>query len=421
MAGTASMYGGRLVAARALLERGFALYRPERHGDHAARYGQDPVTTLGFVARVHALLGRPDLARRRGEAAPGRDQRALRATQHPGRAARPPGAAAPRARATLRRRSAHAEAVVAVASGQGAAAVAGPGPDVPRRGAGRGRFGRRDRPRIAEGDRGWPRGPRAYRATGAGLDVPTCLCWLAAGLDPAGRGGCGVAAAGRGAAGGRARSARPTSRPSCTVIGELHAASGRSGDPAPRLRCAPACPSPAASGRISWSSGPGRASPACGAGREGASRFAGCWPRCASRFPVATPAATWPRPEPCSGQGGSGQRGDQPLRGRARPVGPGWARAGSGGGTGRRSEVRAEQGEVGRAEAVGGGLGLVPVGVEQRRRADPVEAGALVGASARSSAAARLAASCSSSAGADHQGADARAAEQPGQRHLRPG
>ena len=49
----------------------------------------------------------------------------------------------------------------------------------------------------------------------------------------------------------------------------------------------------------------------------------------------------------------------------------------------RAPDVRPEQREVGRAEAVGGGRRLVPVRVEQRRRADLVEAGALLGASAR--------------------------------------
>jgi len=44
----------------------------------------------------------------------------------------------------------------------------------------------------------------------------------------------------------------------------------------------------------------------------------------------------------------------------------------------RSGQVRAEQGEVGGAEAVAGGLGLVPVGVEERGGAGGVEAGALL-------------------------------------------
>ena len=66
VAGPVELYRGRLVAARAIFERGLAIYRPDRHRDHAARYGQDPLVALAFVARVHAMLGRPDLARQRG-------------------------------------------------------------------------------------------------------------------------------------------------------------------------------------------------------------------------------------------------------------------------------------------------------------------------------------------------------------------
>ena len=45
----------------------------------------------------------------------------------------------------------------------------------------------------------------------------------------------------------------------------------------------------------------------------------------------------------------------------------------------RSGQVRAEQGEVGRGQPVAGGLGLVPVGVDERQGAGGVEPGALAG------------------------------------------
>jgi O-acetylserine/cysteine efflux transporter len=47
---------------------------------------------------------------------------------------------------------------------------------------------------------------------------------------------------------------------------------------------------------------------------------------------------------------------------------------------GRSAEVRAEQGEVGGREPVAGGLGLMPVGIDERRCAGRIEHGPLVGA-----------------------------------------
>ncbi len=44
----------------------------------------------------------------------------------------------------------------------------------------------------------------------------------------------------------------------------------------------------------------------------------------------------------------------------------------------RSDQVRAEQGQVGRREPVPGGLGLMPVGVDERQRAGLVEPGPLV-------------------------------------------
>jgi predicted ATPase len=218
VAGTASMYGGRLVAARTLLERGFALYRPERHGDHAARYGQDPVTTPGFVARVHALLGRPDLARRRGEA--------LLAALHAHLALL--HLVLRDAPAALR----HAEAVVAVASGQGLPLWLGLGRMYRGAALVEGGLADGNRPRIAEGIADGREGLAAYRATGAGLDVPTCLCWLGAGLTRLGE----VDAASRLLDEAR-RVVEDTGEAYLAaelhrVVGELHAASGSSGDPA---------------------------------------------------------------------------------------------------------------------------------------------------------------------------------------------
>ncbi len=47
-------------------------------------------------------------------------------------------------------------------------------------------------------------------------------------------------------------------------------------------------------------------------------------------------------------------------------------------GRGRSAEVRAEQGQVGGREPVAGGLGLMPVGVDERRGAGFVEPGPLL-------------------------------------------
>jgi predicted ATPase len=180
VAGTASMYGGRLVTARTLLERGFALYRPERHGAHAARYGQDPLGTLAFVARTHALLGRPDLARRRSEVL-------LALTGDP--AAQPNSLAAMRAHSAqlhLLLRDApvalrHAEELVTLASREDLPLWLGLGRMY--RGAALVEAGLSggDRSQIADGIAEGLGGMATYRATGAGLDVPTCLCWFAAG------------------------------------------------------------------------------------------------------------------------------------------------------------------------------------------------------------------------------------------------
>jgi predicted ATPase len=180
VAGTAAMYSGRLVAARALLERGFALYRPERHGGHAALYGQDPVTTLGFVARVHALLGRPDLARRRGLAL-------LAASEAP--EVQPNSLAALHAHLALLylvlrdvpAALPHAEAIVSVAQQRELPLWLGLGRMY--RGAALVEAGlaEGDLARIGEGLADGSAGLAAYRATGAGLDAPTCLGWFARG------------------------------------------------------------------------------------------------------------------------------------------------------------------------------------------------------------------------------------------------
>jgi predicted ATPase len=191
LAGAVELYRGKLVAARTLLERGLTLYRPDCHREHAARYGQDPLNTLAFVARTHALLGHPDLARQRGEAL-------LALTREP--AVQPNSLAAMHAHLAhlylvLRDAPAallHAEAVVAVALQQdlplwlglgrmygGAALVedALPGGACPQVTDG-----------VAEGLEGLA----AYRASGAGLDVPTCLCWFAAGHARLGRPAAGL-------------------------------------------------------------------------------------------------------------------------------------------------------------------------------------------------------------------------------------
>jgi predicted ATPase len=189
VAGTAELYQGKLVAARMLLERGMALYRPGCHRDHAARFGHDPLATLGFVARAHALSGRVDLARQRSEAL-------LALIGDP--AVQPNNLAATHAhmaqlqlvlrdgQAALR----HAQALVAVALQHDLPLWLGLGRMY--RGAALVEEGRSggDPSRIAEGVADGLGGLAAYRAAGAGLDVPTCLCWLAAGDAPgaAGRG-----------------------------------------------------------------------------------------------------------------------------------------------------------------------------------------------------------------------------------------
>lgn len=180
LSGMASMYGGRLIAARAFLERGLALYRSQSHALHTPRYGQDPMTLLAFVARVHALLGDQELARRRAEDL-------LAATQAP--ATQPNSLAALHAHLALThllfrdgmaaRR--HAEAVIAVAAQQELRLWLGLGRMY--RGAAQVELGLSgdDPASIARGLADGLEGLAAYRATGAGLDVPTCLCWFAAG------------------------------------------------------------------------------------------------------------------------------------------------------------------------------------------------------------------------------------------------
>jgi predicted ATPase len=182
VAGPAELYAGKLVAAQALLDCGLALYRPERHRDHAGRYGQDPLVALAFIARVHALLGRPDLARQRASA--------ILIQQDSEPAPQPNSAAALHARMAnchLVPRDAsparsHAETLIAVASEHGLPLWLGLGRMY--RGAALVESGMAagDRSQLAERAAEGRAGLTLYRSTGAGLDVATCLCWLATGL-----------------------------------------------------------------------------------------------------------------------------------------------------------------------------------------------------------------------------------------------
>jgi adenylate cyclase len=180
LAGAAQLYAGKLVAAASLLEQGFALYRSDRHRDHAARYGQDPLITLAFVARAHALAGRLDLARQRAGAL-------LAAAQAP--AAQPNSLAGLHAHlaqlhlvlrdGAMARK--HAEAVIAVSQEQDLPLWTGLG--CMYRGAAliEDALSRSDRSQVAEGMTEGLEGMATYRATGAGLDVVTCMTWFAAG------------------------------------------------------------------------------------------------------------------------------------------------------------------------------------------------------------------------------------------------
>ena len=178
--GSTALYLGELGDARAWLEKGLALYSPQRHHAHAIIYGQDPIILLGFAARAHALLGYPDLARRRnldlcamaGDLSSNPNSFAafqtLLTTFHlvlrDGTGAR-----------------VHGEAAIACALEQ----------DLPlwlslarmARGAAlvEEALIRGDRRQITEGIVSGLAGMGAYRATGAGLDIVTCLTSFAAG------------------------------------------------------------------------------------------------------------------------------------------------------------------------------------------------------------------------------------------------
>ena len=180
LVGPAQVYRGRFVAARRALDRGLALYRPERHHDHAARFGQDPMLALGFVLRVEGMLGRPDRARLHGEA--------LRAWL--GRSTAQPNSVAvlhaqlAHAHLLLRQSSAaleQGEALVAVASQHGLPLWLGLGRMY--RGAALVQVGLSadEEAAIERGLADGAEGLGTYRATAAQLDVPSCLCWFAAG------------------------------------------------------------------------------------------------------------------------------------------------------------------------------------------------------------------------------------------------
>jgi len=79
--------------------------------------------------------------------------------------------------------------------------------------------------------------------------------------------------------------------------------------------------------------------------------------------------------------------------------------------------VGTEQREVGRAEPVGGGLGLVPVGVQQRRPADLLQPGQLLVAQ-RQVGRAEVVDQLVGRAGPDDHRRHRRPGQQPGQRHL---
>jgi predicted ATPase len=191
LVGSCTLYLGELTEARASLERGLALYRPERHAAHALVYGQDPVATMAFVARCHALLGHPDRARRRAAAFQAMTRNlstnpntlgalhnqlaAFHLILREGGAARE-----------------HAEAAIALAREhdlplwlglgrmyRGAALIA--------QGQASG-----DQHLTAEGLEEGSAGMAAYRATGAGLDVVAGLAWLAAGEARLGRPAAGL-------------------------------------------------------------------------------------------------------------------------------------------------------------------------------------------------------------------------------------
>lgn len=180
VAGPAEVYRGRFAAARRMLDRGLALYRPERHREHAAHYGQDPMLALGFIARVEAMLGRPDRARRRGAALlawlrSSTDQPNSVAILH-----------AQLAHAHMLLREAvpaleRAEATVAIASRHGLPLWLGLGRMY--RGAALVETGLTagDSATIRRGLADGAEGLTLYQTTGALLDVPSCLCWFAAG------------------------------------------------------------------------------------------------------------------------------------------------------------------------------------------------------------------------------------------------
>lgn len=183
IAGTMELYHGRLLAARSLLNRGLALYRPGCHGAHAAQFGQDPIAALAFIARTEALAGHPDLALRRAEllvaiAQEPKIQPNTLGALHAHLAQlhlllRDPGEAL-----------GHATAAVTVASRHELPLWLGLG-RMYRGAALLGLAG--DEAALNEGMREGLEGMAAYRATGAGLDVPTCLCWLAEGHARLGR------------------------------------------------------------------------------------------------------------------------------------------------------------------------------------------------------------------------------------------
>ncbi|MFO1073086.1 MAG: AAA family ATPase [Geminicoccaceae bacterium] len=190
LAGVGEVYRGRLVAARALLERGFAFHRAERHRAHALRFGHDALSSLAFLARTYALLGRVDLARQRAAD--------LLAAIEAG--------AQPNSVAAL-----HAHlAQLALVLGDGAAALrqAELLVDLATReelplwhGLGHAYRGaalieqagaRQDRAGMAEGVAAGLEGLRTYRATGAGLDTATCLIWFAVGHGRIGQPAAGL-------------------------------------------------------------------------------------------------------------------------------------------------------------------------------------------------------------------------------------
>lgn len=78
--GNTAFWIGDFVAAREQMERAVSLYDPDRHGDLAARYGQDPdVANRGILAWTLCYLGYPDAAKQQAEATVER----ARALDHP--------------------------------------------------------------------------------------------------------------------------------------------------------------------------------------------------------------------------------------------------------------------------------------------------------------------------------------------------